>query len=113
KMQLSGDEATGVSIVKKALEEPIKVIAENSGLEGSVVIEKIRQLPEGHGFDAEAMKYGDMVEFGIIDPVKVTRAGLENASSIASMVLTTESLVVEIPEEKKVPAAPPNPYGEY
>ena len=113
KMQLSGDEATGASIVQKALEEPIKVIAENSGLEGSVVVEKIRQLPEGHGFDAEAMKYGDMVEFGIIDPVKVTRAGLENASSIASMVLTTESRVVEIPEEKKAVAAPPNPYGEY
>ncbi|NLI40458.1 MAG: chaperonin GroEL [Caldisericales bacterium] len=113
KLGLTGDEATGASIVKKALEEPIKLIAENSGFEGSVVVEKIRQLPEGHGLDAEAMKYGDMFEFGIIDPVKVTRAGLENASSIASMVLTTESLVVEIPEEKKTQAAPPNPYGEY
>lgn len=106
-IDLVGDELTGAQIVMKALIEPLKLIAENSGLQGSVVVEKIKTLPEGHGLDAEQIKYGDMLEFGIIDPVKVTRAGLENASSIASMVLTTESLVVESPDDKK--AAPPAP----
>lgn len=106
-IDLVGDELTGAQIVMKALIEPLKHIAENSGLQGSVVVERIKTLPEGHGLDAELIRYGDMFEFGIIDPVKVTRAGLENASSIASMVLTTESLVVEAPEDKK--AAPPAP----
>lgn len=106
-IDLIGDELTGAQIVMKALIEPLKHIAENSGLQGSVVVERIKTLPEGHGLDAELIRYGDMFEFGIIDPVKVTRAGLENASSIASMVLTTESLVVENPDDKK--AAPPAP----
>jgi chaperonin GroEL len=108
-IDLVGDELTGAQIVMKALVEPLKHIAENSGLQGSVVVEKIKALPEGHGLDAELIRYGDMFEFGIIDPVKVTRAGLENASSIASMVLTTETLVVESPDDKKsAPQAPPS-----
>ncbi len=109
-LHLVGDELTGAMIVRKALEEPIKLIAENSGLEGSVVVDKVKGLPMNHGLDAEVIRYGDMFEFGIIDPVKVTRAGLENAASIASMVLTTESLVVESPDEKKQPM-PPSPQG--
>ncbi len=111
-LDLAGDEKTGANIVRAALEEPIRVIANNAGLDGSIVAEKVRNLPEGHGLDAEKNKYGDMAEFGIIDPVKVTRAGLENAVSIASMVLTTESAVTEIPSKAPpAPAAPPNPYG--
>ncbi|HOO96388.1 MAG TPA: chaperonin GroEL [Caldisericia bacterium] len=108
-LTLIGDEATGAQIVRKALEEPVKVIAHNAGLDGSIIAEKIRNLPEGHGLDAESNRYGDMFEFGIIDPVKVTRAGVENAASIASMVLTTESIVTEIPKKEAPPA--PNPYG--
>jgi chaperonin GroEL len=110
-IDLEGDEKTGANIVRVALEEPIRVIANNAGLDGSIVAEKVRNLPAGHGLDAEKNKYGDMNEFGIIDPVKVTRAGLENAVSIASMVLTTECAVTEIPKADPSPAPAPNPYG--
>lgn len=110
-INLVGDEKTGANIVRYALEEPLRIIANNSGLDSSIVAEKVRNLPEGHGLDAESNKYGDMFEFGIIDPVKVTRAGLENATSIASMVLTTESAITEIPKEEKPSAPPANPYG--
>jgi len=82
-LKLIGDELTGVMIVRKALEEPIKLIAENSGLEGSVVVDTVKGMPDNQGLDPEAIKYGDMFKFGIIDPVKVVRAGLENAASIA------------------------------
>jgi len=108
KVKASGDEATGVAILKKALEEPLKMIATNAGMEGSVVIDKVKQSKAGVGFDANKMDYGDMVDKGIIDPAKVTRAGLQNASSIAAMLLTTESLVTDIPEkEKGMPGMPP------
>ena len=102
-----GDEATGVAIVKRALEEPLKWIAINAGHEGSVVVDQVKRSPPGVGFDAEKSDYGDMVEKGIIDPAKVTRASLENAASIAVMILTTESLITDIPEKEK--AMPPMP----
>ncbi|MFI7588170.1 chaperonin GroEL [Spongisporangium articulatum] len=99
-LSLSGDEATGVEIVRKAASEPLRWIAENAGLEGYVVVDKVRQQPVGSGFDAAAGEYTDLVAKGIIDPVKVTRSALRNAASIASMVLTTETLVVDKKEEE-------------
>jgi chaperonin GroEL len=92
------DEQVGVDIVRKALESPLRTIAANAGLEGSVVVNKVKGLAKGHGFNALTEEYGDMVGFGVIDPVKVSRSALANAASIASMILTTETLVVEKPE---------------
>ena len=94
----------GVAIVRRALEEPLRQIANNAGYEGSVVVEKIRNLPAGHGFDAKTEVYTDMIKAGVIDPVKVTRSALENAASITSLILTTEALVADKPEKEK-PAA--------
>jgi len=107
------DEKVGVNIVKRALEEPLRQIAENGGLEGSVVVEKVKTLPKGHGLDVMTEQYVDLIKAGIVDPVKVTRSALENAASIASMILTTEGLVAEKPEKKPAPAGPPGGgYGE-
>lgn len=107
---LEGDEKTGARIVLKALEEPVRQIAVNAGLEGSVIIDKIRRSRKvGYGFDAYNETYVDMIPSGIVDPTKVTRSALQNAASVAAMVLTTESLVADIPEE--TPAAPPMPQG--
>jgi len=104
KLNLSGDEAIGVQIVRRALEEPLRQIASNAGKEGSVVVEHVKTLKKGHGFDAVSFEYVDMLKSGIVDPVKVNRSALQNAASIAAMVLTTETLVVEKPEkEKKLP----------
>ena len=98
--KLDGGEALGAKIVLKSLEEPAKQIARNSGLEPAVIIDKVKQSPVGTGFDAATEKYVDMKKAGIVDPTKVTRSALQNAASIASMVLTTESLVTDVPEEK-------------
>ena len=100
----TGDEATGVSVVRRALPEPARWIALNAGQEGSVVVAKIADLPAGHGYNAATGEYGDLIAQGVIDPVKVTRSAVQNAASIAGMLLTTETLVVEKPEEEK-PAA--------
>ncbi len=101
-LKLSGDEATGVSIVRRALEEPIRQIVENAGLEGSVVVEKVKAaIPITRGFDAETNEYVDMMQAGIIDPTKVERVALQNAASIASLLLTTEALITDIPEAEK------------
>jgi chaperonin GroEL len=101
----TGDEATGVSIVKRALSEPCRWIALNAGQEGSVVAAKVATLPAGHGYNAATGEYGDLIAQGVIDPVKVTRSAVQNAASIAGMLLTTETLVVEKPEEQDAPAA--------
>ncbi|MCR4718223.1 MAG: chaperonin GroEL [Firmicutes bacterium] len=100
-----GDEKTGINIVLKALEEPVRQIAKNAGLEGSVIVDKVKACKKGEGFNALTEEYTDMLKAGIVDPVKVTRSALENASSVAAMVLTTESLVADKPE-KNPPAAP-------
>ncbi len=106
---LTGDERTGASILRKALEEPLRVIAENAGQEGSVVVEAVRDSKQlDFGYDARGDRFGSLFEMGIIDPTKVTRCGLENAVSIASMVLTTETLVADLPEPR-APAAPMPP----
>jgi chaperonin GroEL len=101
-----GDERTGVKIIKRALEEPVRQIAENAGLEGSVVIEKVMSSKPGVGFDALNEKYVDMMSVGIVDPTKVTRSALQNAASVASLLLTTESIVSDIPEKEKPMPAP-------
>lgn len=105
---LSGDEKTGAAIILKACEEPVRQIAKNAGVDGSVVVDKIlTQNQPNYGFDALKNVYADMVESGIIDPTKVTRSVLQNAASVASTLLTTESVVTDIP----TPPAPPAPMG--
>jgi chaperonin GroEL len=101
-----GDEATGASILRRALEEPVRRIAANAGKDGSVIVEKVKGLKAGEGYDAAKDEYGNMIQRGIVDPVKVTRSALENAVSIAAMVLTTNCLVAEIPEKKAAAPAP-------
>ena len=99
-----GDEKTGATIVLKSLEEPLRQIAINAGLEGSVIVQNVKSKNQiGYGYNALKDEYGDMIEFGIVDPTKVTRSALENASSVASMVLTTESLIAD-KKEPKTPA---------
>ena len=106
KLELTGDEATGATIVRRAVEEPLKQIAVNAGLEGGVVVEKVKTLPAGQGLNAATGEYVDMFKAGIIDPAKVTRSALQNAASIAGLFLTTEAVVAEKPEKEKAPAAP-------
>ena len=107
-LKVEGDEAMGVDIVKKAIEEPIRFIAENAGRDGAVVVDTVKRSKTGTGYDAEADDFGDMIQKGIIDPTKVVRSSLQNAASIAGMVLITESLVADIPEkEKAMPGMPP------
>ncbi|MGH7388491.1 MAG: chaperonin GroEL [Candidatus Rokuibacteriota bacterium] len=110
-LKLEGDEKVGAQIVRRALEEPIRQIVENAGLEGSVVVEKVKgdNVPT-RGFDAESMQHVDMLQAGIIDPTKVERVALQNAASIASLLLTTEALITDIPEDEK--KAPPMPHGD-
>jgi chaperonin GroEL len=108
---LTGDEATGAAVVRKAAVEPLRWIAENAGREGYVVVSKVRELGEGHGFNAATGEYGDLVKAGVIDPVKVTRSALQNAASIASMLLTTETLVAEKPEPTEEPAGHSHGHG--
>ena len=103
------DQDTGISIVKRALEEPLRQIAENAGVEGSLVVQKVREGKDDFGFNARTDKYENLFEAGVIDPTKVTRVALENAASIAGMLLTTECVISDIPEE--TPAAPPMPGG--
>ncbi|MGB9720961.1 MAG: chaperonin GroEL [bacterium] len=114
KLKLSGDQQIGVEIVKRALEEPARQLAENAGKEGSVVVEQIKKEKGNVGFNLLSEKFEDMVEAGIIDPTKVVRSALQNAASIASLLVTTEAVVVEKPEEEKTPPMPPGGgYGEY
>lgn len=112
KADKDGDENLGIIIVKKAVELPIKQIADNAGAEGAVILNEVKNRPIGHGYNAATGEYGDMIKMGIIDPAKVTRSALQNAASIAALVLTTEALVADKPEEKKeMPAMGGNPYG--
>jgi len=108
KLSLSGDEATGAKIIKRSLEEPLRQLAINAGYEGSVILEKVKNSEPGFGFDVVREEYGNMEDRGIIDPLKVTRSALQNASSTATMALITESLITDIPEKEKLPP-PPTP----
>ncbi len=113
--ELSGDEKTGAAIIAKALKAPIMQIAANAGLEGAVILNEVVSNPEAnYGFDAANGKYGDMIKLGIVDPTKVCRSAIENAASVSSMVLTTESLVADIPEKNPpMPAGAPDMGGMY
>ena len=95
------EEKLGAAIVRRALEEPLRQIANNAGHEGSIVVERVKRLPKGHGFDALTEEYTDMVKAGVVDPVKVTRFALQNAASITSLILTTEVLIADKPEKEK------------
>ena len=95
----TGDEATGVKIVLRALEEPLRQIAHNAGLEGSVIVERLKTEAVGHGYNAATGEWVNMIDAGIVDPTKVTRSALQNASSVSSMFLTTEAVIADIPEE--------------
>jgi chaperonin GroEL len=113
-LKLAGDEATGVDIVRRALEEPLRQIVQNAGLEGSIVVEKVRSAKDpAQGFDAESNQYVDMVRAGIIDPTKVERVALQHAASIASLLLTTEALITDSPEEKNAMPAMPHGGGDF
>ncbi len=109
KVEAEGDELTGVNIVLRALEEPVRQIAENAGVEGSVVVEHLKGEKEGIGYNAADNNYEDMVKAGITDPTKVTRSALQNAASVSALLLTTEAVVADKPEDNPVPAAPANP----
>ena len=106
KLEVTGDEATGAQIVRRALDEPLKQIAINAGLEGGVVVEKVRSLEAGHGLNAANGEYVNMFKHGIIDPAKVTRSALQNAASIAALFLTTEAVIAEKPEKNPAPVGP-------
>ncbi|MDX2764715.1 chaperonin GroEL [Streptomyces europaeiscabiei] len=112
KLELTGDEATGANIVRLALEAPLKQIAVNGGLEGGVIVEKVRNLPVGHGLNAATGEYVDMIAEGIIDPAKVTRSALQNAASIAALFLTTEAVIADKPEKASAPAGGGMPGGD-
>jgi chaperonin GroEL len=101
---VEGDERTGAAIIVRALEEPLRQLADNAGLEGSVVIDKVRQAPKGQGLNVETGEYEDLVKAGIIDPTMVTRSALQNAASIGKNILTTEAIVAEPPEKNPVGA---------
>jgi chaperonin GroEL len=109
KLDLAGEEKMGVNIIRRALEEPMRQIANNAGFEGSVVVQKVAESKGSVGFNAETGKYEDLLEAGIIDPTKVARFALQNAASVAGLLLTTEAMVAEKPEKKKAPAMPPMP----
>jgi chaperonin GroEL len=100
------DQQIGVNIVRRAIEEPLRWIASNAGQEGSIVVQKVKELSTDSGFNAQTEQYEDLVQAGVIDPTKVVRTALQNAASIAALLITTEALVSEIPEEKKEAPSP-------
>src|SRR5437899_7990138 len=108
---LEADEKVGVQIVRRAIEEPTRQLADNAGKEGALVVEEVKKRKGNEGYDVAADEYTDLVKAGIVDPTKVTRTALQNAASIAGLLLTTEALVTEIPEKEKTPPMPPGGMG--
>ncbi len=104
-VEVQGDEKTGINILKRVLEEPIRQIAQNAGIDGAVVAQKVKENDDGFGFNAETLNYENLMESGIVDPTKVVRSAIQNAASAASMFLTTECVVATKPEEKSSPGA--------
>jgi len=111
KVKIKADQKLGVKIIQRALEEPLRQIAQNAGMEGSVVVDKVKNEKDAIGYNAESGKYEDLIEAGVIDPTKVVRYALQNAASVAGLMLTTEAMVAEKPDEKKEPAMPPGGGG--
>ena len=109
RLKLAGDEQVGANIVKRAVEEPIRQLTANAGVDGSIVFEKVKEGKADYGFNCETLEYINMFEAGVIDPTKVTRAALQNAASVAGLMITTECAIVELPEKEK--AMPPMPGG--
>jgi len=112
-LNLAGDELTGLNILKRALEAPIRQIAQNAGIDGAVIVQKVKDSREGFGFNAQLMKYQDLMQAGIVDPTKVVRSALQNAASAASMFLTTDAVVAEKPEKKREIGGMPGMPDEY
>jgi chaperonin GroEL len=113
RVEAEGDEAVGVTLVRRALEEPLRTLANNAGVEGSVVVQEVKKQKKTSGYDVDKDEYVDMYEAGIIDPTKVTRTALQNAASIAGLMLTTEALITEIPEKEKPAPAMPGGGGDF
>jgi chaperonin GroEL len=111
--QLRHDVKAGVQIVRRAIEEPLRWIAQNAGLEGNIVVGKVRELKPEEGFNAQTETYENLVDAGVIDPTKVVRCALQNAASVSGLLLTTEAIVAEIPEKKKEPAMPAGGMDDY
>lgn len=111
-LKLDGDEQIGVKIITRAVEEPMRWIAANAGHEGSIVVQRVRDLKDDEGFNAQTERYEDLVQAGVIDPTKVVRSALQNAASIASLLLTTEAVISLIPEEQKSAAMPGGGMGD-
>ena len=114
--ELEGDEKLGVQIIKRALEQPLRTLCENAGIEGSLVVEHVKMKEKENkfiGYNVDTEEYVDMVEAGVLDPTKVARTALQNAASVASLLLTTEALITEIPEKKKAAAGPGGGGGGY
>ena len=109
---VTGEEKNGVAILKRALQEPLRQIAENAGYEGSVVLNKVLEGKNDYGFNAQTDEYENLLESGVIDPTKVVRFALQNAASVSGLMLTTEAMITEKPEKKKMPAMPPGEMGE-
>jgi len=112
-LNLAGDELTGLNILRRALEAPIRQIAQNAGIDGAVIVQKVKDSREGFGFNAQLMKYQDLMQAGIVDPTKVVRSALQNAASAASMFLTTDAVVAEKPEKKREIGGMPGMPDEY
>ena len=110
-MKLEGNQQLGVNIIKRAIEEPLRWIAFNTGFDGSIVVEKVKSEKGAMGFNAQSEKYEDLVEAGIIDPTKVVRCAIQNAASVASLLVTTEALIAEKPKKDAGPAMPAMPPG--
>ena len=110
-LKLNGDEQFSVDIVRRALEEPMRQIAENAGVDGSIVVQKVREGKDGFGYNAATDKYEDLLAAGVIDPAKVTRSALQYAASIAGLLLTTDAMIAELPKEEKAPAMPAGGMG--
>jgi chaperonin GroEL len=108
---LDADEKVGVQIVRRAVEEPMRQLADNAGAEGALIVEEVKKRKGNEGYDVAAAEYKDLVKAGIVDPTKVTRSALQNAASIAGLLLTTEAIVTEIPEKEKTPQMPPGGMG--
>ena len=110
-LKAEGDMKHGVDIVRRAIEEPLRTIANNAGLEGSIVVEKVKEMKQDFGYNALTEKYEDMIKAGILDPTKVVRIALQNAASIAGLLLTTEGLITDVPDDDKGPKYPMPPGG--
>jgi chaperonin GroEL len=110
-MKLEGDEQIGVEIVRRAIEEPLRALANNAGMEGSIIVQEVRKRKGNEGFNVATCVYEDLVKAGVVDPKKVTRAALQNAASIAGLMLTTECLITEMPEKDKASPGPGGPAG--